>query len=90
MEFEWDDAKDAANRAKHGLSLADAARLDWDSGLTEPDVRMDYGEDRYHILARLDGRLYFCVFTRREGRTRAISLRKANRREVTRYERSRE
>lgn len=89
MEFEWDEAKDAANRAKHGLSLADAARLDWADGQAEQDIRADYGEMRFRVLARLDGRVHLCVYTVRGGKNRVISLRKANRREIMRYERRR-
>lgn len=85
MEFEWDDAKDRANRAKHGLSLAEAARLDWQVGVDVADLRHDYGEVRLTRYARLDGRLHVCVFTVRNPRLRIISLRKANRREIRQY-----
>lgn len=82
MEFEWDEAKDAANRAKHGLALRDAALLDWVRGRTVPDQRQDYGEARFVRFARINGRLHVCIFTQRQGRRRIISLRKANRREI--------
>ncbi|MGL4236704.1 BrnT family toxin [Tabrizicola sp.] len=85
MEFEWDEAKDAANRAKHGLSLADAARLDWAHARSEPDRRHDYGEDRQVALVMLDGRLMTCAFTIRGEVLRIISLRKSNIREIRRY-----
>lgn len=84
MEFEWDEAKDAANRAKHGLSLGDAARLDWSSGKLEPDPR-DYGELRLIYYVKHDGRLMVCVYTRRGTVFRIISLRKANQREIRDY-----
>lgn len=90
MEFEWDDAKDRANRAKHGLSLAEAARLDWANGRVEADLRADYGEDRFHIFALIAGRLHLCAYTVRGGKTRVISLRKANRQEVMRHEQARD
>lgn len=80
MEFEWDDAKDAANRLKHGLSLAEAARLDWAGGEIERDPP-DYGEDRMIFYGPLDGRMVVCVFTLRRTVRRIISLRKANKRE---------
>jgi uncharacterized DUF497 family protein len=81
MELEWDEAKDAENRRKHGLSLAAAARLDWEASPVEPDLRRDYGEPRWRVAGLLDGRLHVCVFTLRKGRRRIISLRKANLRE---------
>lgn len=82
MEFEWDDAKHAANRAKHGLSLAEAKRLDWAYGVNVVDERYAYGEVRVTRFAPLDGRLHVCVFTDRNGCLRIISLRKANQREI--------
>lgn len=45
--FEWDEAKRAANLAKHGVDFAAVHRLDWSSSLTARDGRTDYGEDRH-------------------------------------------
>lgn len=42
----FDPAKDAVNQAKHGVSLAIADQLEWDTAITWPDVRLDYGEPR--------------------------------------------
>lgn len=44
--IEFDFAKDSADRAKHGLSLADAAEFDWDAANIVPDHRFDYGKLR--------------------------------------------
>ena len=81
MEFEWDEAKDAANRAKHGVGFDVARELRWEDALPEKDVRAEYGEDRFIIYAYRATRLYACVFTLRQDRIRIISLRKANKRE---------
>lgn len=89
MEFEWDEAKDLANRAKHGVSRGDAVRLDWDNGQTSADDRLDYGEQRTEILGTIAGRLYVCIFTLRGPVHRIISLRKANPREERRYDQTR-
>lgn len=85
MLIEFDADKDAANIAKHGVSLADAGRLDWDAALVWPDQRRAYGEARHCALAPMAGRLYFVAFVQRSGALRPISLRRANQREVTRY-----
>lgn len=85
MDLEWDAAKDAENRRKHGLPLAAAARLDWDAAVRDEDQRRDYGEQRWTATAPLDGRLHVCAYTLRAGRLRIISLRKANERERRRY-----
>ena len=89
MEFEWDDGKDAANLAKHGVSLAEAVRLDWESVFDQVDQRGEYGEVRVRALVPMGPRIYLCVYTLRMGVFRVISLRKANSREVRRYEHSR-
>ena len=85
MELKWDEAKDAENRRKHGVSLAAAARLNWDGGDYEPDRRREYGERRWRVKALLDGRLHVCVYTLRGSHRRIISLRKANARERRNY-----
>lgn len=85
MKIEFDPDKDAANRKKHGLSLADAAGMDFPSAVVRPDNRYAYGEDRLQALGSIDGRLHMLVFTMRGDVLRAISLRKANKREVKDY-----
>lgn len=89
MIITYDPAKDAANVAKHGVSLALAAELEWDTLWAEVDTRRNYGEERFVGYALLGDRLYCVVFTDRgEGiptRCRIISLRKANDREKIRY-----
>ena len=85
MEIKFDPDKDASNRQKHGLSLADASRMDFDTAIYAPDHRYDYGEDRTQALGAVGGRLHMLVFTMRGDVLRAISLRRANPREVRRY-----
>lgn len=86
MKIEFDPDKDVANQQKHGLSLADAERMDFDKAIYAPDDRYDYGEDRTQALGLIDGRLHMLVFTMRGDLLRAISLRKGNPREVKRYD----
>ena len=84
--FSYDELKDLKNREKHGLSLAEAAELEWDTALAWDDLRKDYRERRQYALVLKGDRLYAVVFTDRAGANRRlISLRKANRREVRRY-----
>ena len=61
------------------------ARIDWDTATYRRQERGD--ETRYASLAMLDDRLYHLVWTHRDPYTRIISLRKANDREIARYER---
>lgn len=85
MHITFDPAKDAANLAKHGVSLALAAELEWDTAVVWPDERKTYGEARQRALVLLGERLYFVAFVDRADSRRVISLRKANNREVRRY-----
>ena len=85
MNISFDHAKDAANLAKHGVSLAEAVNIEWDTLRGIPDARRDYGEARMIGYAILADRLYCVVFTDRGTVRRIISLRKANAREVRDY-----
>ena len=85
MDIAFDADKDAANIAKHGVSLAAAASIEWEDALTWKDERHDYGEARTCALAYIGERLHYVVYVDRDDVRRIISLRKANLREVKRY-----
>ena len=85
MQIEFDPAKDAANQAKHGVSLAMAKELDWETALVWVDQRIEYGETRMIALAPKSEILYYVAFVDRGEVRRLISLRRANRREVKHY-----
>jgi uncharacterized DUF497 family protein len=85
MHIEFDPVKDAANQAKHGLSLDMADELDWESAWVWVDDRFEYGELRMIALAPKTDTLYFVAFVDRAQTRRIISLRRANRREVKHY-----
>jgi uncharacterized protein len=85
MRIEFDPAKDATNRAKHGVSLAMAGDLDWEAALVWVDERFEYRETRMIALAPKTEILYYVAFVDRGEMRRIISLRRANRREVKHY-----
>lgn len=85
MQIEFDPAKDRANLARHGVSLALAEQLDWDSALVWVDRRFEYDEWRMIALAPRTNILYYVAFVDRGEVRRIISLRRAVRREVERY-----
>lgn len=85
MKITFDPAKDATNITKHGVSLGVAAEFEWDTALTWPDERKDYGEPRMGGIGYIGLRLFCVVFVDRADTRRIISLRKANTREVQRY-----
>ena len=82
MEIEFDPAKDATSQTKHGVSLALADELDWETALVWVDDRFEYGELRMTAPAPKTGILYCEAFVDRGKMRRIISLRQANRREV--------
>jgi uncharacterized DUF497 family protein len=86
MEIEYDPQKNARNIAERGLSFDTVTRFDFETALFSVDVRHDYGETRYRALGLIDSRLHALVFVETTYGIRVISLRKANRREVRRYD----
>ena len=86
MKVICDAAKDAINKEKHGVSLTDAALIDWEAALIWQDARQDYGEVRMVALAPIGDRLYCAVYVDRGDHRRITSLRKANKREFDYYE----
>ena len=85
MQIEFDQAKDVSNQTKHGVSLSLANELNWEAALVWVDDRFEYGELRMIALAPKTGILYYVAFVERGKMRRIISLRHANRREVTHY-----
>lgn len=86
MPYEWDDAKAAINRKKHGVELATVEEFDWDTALVVPDDRLDYGETRWLALRLIGKRLFSLAFTLRGNRIRVISLRRTSRKERKLYD----
>ena len=89
MEFEWDDAKNRINLAKHGVDFADAVHVFIDdSRIERRDVRFVYGgEERWQTVGITAKGILFVVYTERNARqvVRLISARKANKRERITY-----
>jgi uncharacterized DUF497 family protein len=86
MKYLFDPVKDKINQEKHGVSLADAKFLEWNEALSWIDNRKDYKEVRWVSLVPMKQRLYCVVYVDMKIIRRVISLRKANIREVERYE----
>ena len=79
MEFEWDPAKDEANRFKHGLPLAFGKRVfDHDDHIVVSSHRAIDGEERYKAIGLVDGRLFTAVHVWRGEGIRLISVRRSN------------
>lgn len=89
MHITFDPQKDSSNIAKHGVTLAMADELEWETLICKQDTRRDYGEPRQIGYAMSEDRLFCVVFVDRPmdapTERRVISLRKANNREVASY-----
>jgi len=83
VEFAWNERKREANLAKHGLDFADAPEVFTDEAVIRDDPR--HSEERYLLIGPLEGRTVVVAFTRRAGKVRVISMRKANERERRKY-----
>lgn len=81
MDIEFDPAKDAANIAKHGISLARAADLDVLVYVADPR----FAEPRFRLYGLIDGLAYCVAGTDRGGVIRVISLRRAHAKELKRH-----
>lgn len=86
MEFEWDDEKEAINIRKHGVSFSEAMQAFEDENAVELyDVAHSDDEIRFQILGAANRRLLFVAFTERSSKTRIISAREAESKEVKIY-----
>jgi uncharacterized DUF497 family protein len=86
IDFEWDDAKAAANLAKHGVSFEQAREaFDDPFAIDFVDDREDYGEPRLILLGMVESRLLVVAHTLRGDTVRIISAREAEPHERRRY-----
>jgi len=85
MRFEYDPAKSLSNKAKHGVDFDEAQDL-WG----DPDrifaPTFAGPEPRLLAIGKIGGRVWTAVFTWRGDRVRIISVRRARKDEVERYE----
>ena len=86
MKLLFDTAKSERNARERGLPFDRAADFDWAHARVSEDERHDYGERRLIAMSQLDGRIHVLCFVPVPGGIRVISLRKANMREVRKYE----
>ena len=91
MRFEWNEAKNRSNQAKHGLSFETAALVFDDPHQLSVQDRHEGSEQRWQTLGLVGGVVVILVaHTWREQDDdeviRIISTRKATRQERVRYE----
>lgn len=88
MKIEFDTVKSDLCFERRGFDFEYVAHIFLDEDrLTVEDVRQEYGEKRYNVLGLISGRVFAVTYTiRSKDVIRIISARKANKREVARYE----
>lgn len=85
MDFEWDDAKNRANIAKHGIDFTRAKEIFFGPVVDFVDERRNYGETRRAAIGVVERREVYVVFTVRGEAYRIISARRAKRDERRTY-----
>ncbi len=83
MRYEWDENKNRANRAKHGVSFELAPDLFRSPVVETADD--DEDEARFVAFGHVDGAVFVCVYTDRDDVRRIISLRRATKNEQKIY-----
>jgi len=78
MEIEFDPEKDAINIAKHGISLARALEMH----VLGHRLIERSGERRLLVVGLIDGANYALIAVFRRNALRAISLRRAHKKEI--------
>lgn len=86
MKIEFDPAKNERNIRERDLSFERVAEFDWETAVLSEDTRFSYPERRFIALGYVDERLCVLCFTPIADGIRVISFRKANKRELHRYE----
>lgn len=86
MPISYDPSKNDRNIADRGISFELVADFEWSTALVVEDTREEYGERRFQAIGFIGSRLHVLVFTPRTASVHVLSLRKANRREVLKYE----
>jgi len=85
MRFEFDPAKSASNKLKHGIDFSEAQALWDDADLMEIPARTE-DEPRHLVIGRIGQTRWSGVVTYREGQTRIISVRRSRDEEIALYE----
>ncbi|MCM2477707.1 BrnT family toxin [Rhizobium sp. CG5] len=84
MEFEFDPAKSAMNKEKHGIDFIEAQEL-WRGTALLTSARSD-DEPRLGLVGIVGGKCWMAVFTLRDRSVRIISVRRARDYERKLYE----
>ena len=92
ISFEWDQANQAKNWAKHKVLWQECEDVFFNEPLfILPDIKHSEKEERYHALGHTNkDRLLFISFTIRKEKIRVISAREMSRKERNSYNEEKE
>jgi uncharacterized protein len=85
VQFEFDERKSRANKAKHGIDFVGAQALWLDDDLLRIAARAG-DEPRFVVIGRIAGKHWSAVVTYRGETIRLISVLRSRAREVEAYE----
>ena len=84
-DFEWDDAKNASNSKKHGVTFADATQI-WNDPMFLEVLLTSEPEERRAVIGKVGKNNYLtAIVTYRGDAIRIISARKSTKKEVDAY-----
>lgn len=88
MLISYDPQKSWRNFWQRGLSFHLVQEMQWNTAQIKPDLRFNYPEPRFIATGYLSNthRLHIVCFTPTSEGIRVISFRKANKREIKKYE----
>jgi uncharacterized DUF497 family protein len=86
VEITYDPAKSERNARERGLSFDRAYDFDFDRAVIKEDERFAYPERRFIATGFVESRLHVLCYTPTVNGIRVISFRKANDREIRKYE----
>jgi uncharacterized protein len=84
MRFEFDAAKSAANKLKHGIDFVEAQALWADPDRLETPART-VDEPRFQVIGRIGDTTWSAFITYRHEAIRIISVRRARAEDEARY-----
>lgn len=85
MDYEFNEPKSKANKAKHGIDFAEAQTLWEDVDLLEIPARTE-DEPRAIVIGKIGDKHWSAIITYRNERIRIISVRRSRREERELYE----
>jgi uncharacterized protein len=87
MTVEFDPAKSASNKDKHGIDFVEAQALWADEGLEMVHSKSRMADEaRFLAIGLIDGKHWTAICTWRDKAIRIISVRRARKEEVDYYE----